>query len=82
MERLGNLSFLQMSGKSCEWVEQAEFQGLRWAKKRSLLGVNEHFEPEYNAEITLLYPFNFGAMKNLYYLYKDFRSLLLRVVRL
>ena len=27
------------------------FQGLRRARKRSLLGVNEHFEPEHNAEI-------------------------------
>ncbi len=27
-------------------------QGLREARKRSLLGVNEHFEPEHNAEIT------------------------------
>ena len=24
-------------------------QGLRWARKRSLLGANEHFEPERNA---------------------------------
>ena len=28
------------------------FQGPRKARKQSLLGVNEHFEPERNAEIT------------------------------
>ena len=28
------------------------FQGPRKARKRSLLGVNELFEPEHNAEIT------------------------------
>ena len=39
-----------------------EFQGLRNPKKRSLLGVNEHFEGKRNTEIThYLSPFQVKA---------------------
>ena len=52
---------------------------MRSPKKRSLLGVNEHFEGEYNAEITLLDNYFVYLMGK--YLTKLFLSLLIGKAR-